>query len=289
MRRCAYLTMRDLAGFYTYDRLTYAPLRQRGWAVTEVPWRQPNVRWGFFDAVVIRTTWDYQQAPGAFMQVLEAIDRSEAYLLNPLELVRWNVDKGYLRALEAQGVPVVPTRWWSSLTRPALTTLFEDFGTAQVVVKPTVGANADDTFWLNAAQEEAWAPALGAFADRPVMAQPFVQAVVDEGEFSLFFFDGAYSHAILKTPKPHDFRVQEEHGGHIQATQPSAALIAQAEQVVSALPTSSLYARVDLVRMPGDAFAVMEVELIEPSLYFSYDAASPVRFAEALVAWMDRS
>ena len=120
------------------------------------------------------------------------------------------------------------------------------------------------------------------------MAQPFVRSVVEEGEFSLFFFGGAYSHTALKTPKAHDFRVQEEHGGWIRAVEPEPALRALAEDVMDAVAPTPLQARVDLVRMEGDRFALMELELIEPSLYFRTDAASPDRFAHAFDAWMER-
>ena len=282
MRHVAFLTMDSLEAFVAYDHLAVEPLRARGWAVTDVPWRA-ETDWSRFEAVVIRTPWDYQRAPGAFLEVLAQIEASGARLANPLEVVRWNLDKTYLRDLGARGVPVVPTVWGEGLTPEALGGLFGDLG-REIVVKPTVGANADDAFRL--APDADASGALAAFAGRPFMAQPFVRSVVDEGEFSLFYFDGAYSHAILKTPAPRDFRVQEEHGGTIRAVEPAPALRAAAEAALEAAPGALLYARPDLVRMPDGSWALMELELIEPSLYFPYDAASPARFADAFVRWM---
>lgn len=279
MRRCAFLTTDRLEGFVTYDGLLHEPLARRGWAVDEVPWRTA-ADWDAYEVVVIRSPWDYQHAPDAFLDVLETIDRSKARLENPLDLVRWNLRKTYLRDLEARGLPIVPTRWLPRLSPADLAPLFDTLG-EEIVVKPVVGANADDTFRLR--RDSRPDEALATFAARACMAQPFVRAVVDEGEFSLFHFGGTYSHAILKTPAAGDFRVQEEHGGRIRAVAPEPALHALADAVVGALGLAPLYARTDFVRI-GSGFALMEVELIEPSLYFSYDADSPERFAEAFVA-----
>lgn len=281
MRRCAFLTTDCLDGFVTYDRLLHEPLARRGWAVAEVPWRA-DADWGTYEAVVIRSPWDYQRDPDAFLDVLDAIDRSAARLENPLGLVRWNLRKTYLRDLEARGLPVVPTRWLDRLPPSAPGLLFDALGD-EIVVKPVVGANADDTFRLR--RGTAPDAALAAFAERPCMAQPFVRAVVGEGEFSVFHFGGAYSHAVLKTPAAGDFRVQEEHGGRITAITPEPPLRALADAVVDALDPAPLYARTDFVRLDS-GFALMEVELIEPSLYFPYDVESPERFADAFAARM---
>ena len=287
MRMCAFLTMDDLRGFVTYDHLLYEPLARRGWAVELVPWRQGGVDWDRYEAVVIRTPWDYQRDPGHFLEVLEAIERSSARLENRLRLVRWNIDKAYLRDLAGRGVRIVPTRWGQGLDAGRLAALFDDLDAPEIVVKPTVGANADDTFRLSRVGDDAaWAAATAAFDGRAYLAQPFMRSVVEEGEFSLFFFGGAYSHAILKTPKARDFRVQEEHGGRIRAVMPEPVLRAVAHDVLAALDPAPLYARLDFVRTPDGGFAVMEAELIEPSLYFSYDPASPERFAHAFDTWM---
>lgn len=284
MRRAAFLTMDDPADFVVYDHLAVAPLAARGWAIDAVPWRA-RTDWGAYEAVVIRSPWDYQRDPAAFLDVLAAIDASPARLANPLDVVRWNLDKTYLRDLAARGVPIVPTAWGDGLPDPDA--LRAALGADEIVVKPTVGANADDTFRLPPGADPG--PARAAFTDRPFLAQPFVRSVVEEGEFSLFHFFGRYSHAILKTPAWGDFRVQEEHGGRIQAVTPEPALRAAADAALDGLPPL-LYARSDWVRIPdgaaGDSWALMELELIEPSLYFPYDAASPARFADAFVRWM---
>ena len=282
MPTCAFLTTDDLGAFVTYDTEAIAPLAALGWSVDEVPWRA-EANWGQYDVVVVRSPWDYQDAPDDFLAVLETIDRSSARLENPMAVVRWNLRKTYLRDLTDVGVPVVPTLWAESgLTAEVLADAVRQWGA--VVTKPIVSANADGTFRLDV--EADWSEALSALADRPSLVQPFVPAVVAEGEHSVFAFGGAVSHAILKTPAAGDFRVQEEHGGRIRGVEPEPALLAITRRALAAVPHDAplLYARVDAVRVANGDFAVMELELIEPSLYFPFAQGSAALFAAALDA-----
>jgi glutathione synthase/RimK-type ligase-like ATP-grasp enzyme len=120
------------------------------------------------------------------------------------------------------------------------------------------------------------------------MVQPFLKNIIKEGEYSLFFFNGKFSHSVLKKPKENDFRVQEEHGGNIQPLKVNTELISIAENIIKQLFTVPLYGRVDLVRNTQNEFAIMELELIEPSLYLNKDPQSPQRFAEAFVERMEK-
>ena len=279
----AFLTLSDRTGFYIYDELTFDPLRRLGWTVEEIAWDKPDVDWRKFAAVVIRSTWDYQQRPAQFLEVLNSITRQNVLLLNSAELVRWNIEKSYLRELEDQGIPIVPTEWRENLAaEESPDAFFENWETHQLVVKPLVGANADDTFCVNSGAPDVWETIKATFASWPCMVQPFIPSIQATGEYSLFYFGGEYSHCVLKTPKAGDFRVQEEHGGSVVTCEPPQELVAQCDRVVAALPELPLYARVDMVLSAGDAWQVIEVELIEPSLYFPYDEESPNRFAIAL-------
>lgn len=216
-----------------------------------------------------------------------AVGVSNARLQNDLQTVRWNIHKTYLRDLRDRGLHIVPTRWLDRLDAERLSGLFGEFSSRRIVVKPVVGANADDTFLLDAhATGAAQAAALATFSQRELMAQPFVESIVSTGEYSLFYFGGQYSHSIVKTPKSYDFRVQEEHGGIIRSVQPDDDLVAAAGRVTSVLDRPTLYARVDLVRLPDGCPALMELELIEPSLYFPFDQQAPERFADAVVRLM---
>lgn len=283
MSEIAFLSMDNLVGFVSYDHLAVPPLRALNHRVQIVSWRQ-RIDWNQFDMVIIRTTWDYQNDLEAFLQVLKEINNSTAMLQNSFELVKWNVEKNYLQEMEEKGNPIVPSLWQNgSLKKSDLGSYFDKFHTGEIIIKPTVSANADHTYWL---KKEAVDRPIGflekTFERRPFIVQPFMSNIVNEGEYSLFYFNGKYSHCILKKPKKNDFRVQEEHGGIIEAVKPEEKLLRKGEKAIRSLTETPLYARVDFVRDEHELFRIMEIELIEPSLYFSYDPESPQRFSQAI-------
>lgn len=286
MPRCAFLTLDDTTGWVIDDQLAHEPLRALGWRVDDISWRQTEIPWDAFDAVVIRSTWDYHEDLDGFLAALAAVERAGTPLFNPLELVRWNVRKTYLRDLASRGIPIVPTVWRERLAAGELHTLLDAVGADEMVVKPVIGASAGGAYRVHrTTPRDELAEIEAYYADRALMAQPFVPAVTAEGEYSLFYFDGAYSHTILKTPKPSDFRVQEEHGGFIRAVPPTDPLLEAGDAVMRALGNAPLYARADFVRTgAGEALWLMELELIEPSLYFRTDPPAAARFARALDA-----
>lgn len=287
MRSCAFLSMNNLDAFECYDHLLFQPLKQVGWTVEEVSWRKEKVNWNQYDAVVIRSPWDYQEDAEAFLQVLKEIESSSALLENSLELVEWNVNKTYLRDLEAKGVEIVPTLWADHFNSDHLQNSFGALQSDEVVIKPTISAGADDTFRLNLADEPWNSHHLSeTFHHRPYMIQPFMPHIVEEGEFSLFFFGEKYSHSILKTPQVEDFRVQEEHGGILSKITPPEYLLTSARTLLDLIEPRPLYTRADFVRTSQNTFALMELELVEPSLYFNMDPDSPQRFARVFNEWM---
>ena len=239
MRHCAFLTLDDPTGYVIDDHLAHEPLRALGWRVESLSWRRPAVAWGAYDAVVIRSTWDYAKDPDAFLDVLADIERAGTPLFNRLDLVRWNLRKTYLRDLAERGVRVVPTVWRDRLRPGELPELLDELGVAEAVVKPVVGANAGGAYRLDRRAVREQAEVIEAYyADRALMAQPFVPAVTAEGEFSLFYFNGVHSHTVLKTPKAADFRVQEEHGGLIRPVPADDALRAAGDAALGAIGVS---------------------------------------------------
>ena len=285
MKRCAFLVMDDPGDFVTDYDVSFDAMAELGWQVDCVPWRDPTIDWNAFDAVYICTPWDYPDDPVLFLRVLETIDVSQAELINPLPLVRWSLAKTYLRDLEQKGGAIVPSIWFSHFDAADISGWFESLGDDKVVVKPAVGANAQDTFVLS----QPVAPQLIAelestFAEREFFVQPFMANIQSEGEYSLFFFNGEYSHAILKTPGPGDFRSQEEHGADIKSVVATREQVAAAEGILALVEPRPTYVRVDLVRDSSDDYRLMELELIEPSLYLRTDAGSAGRFARAFDA-----
>jgi glutathione synthase/RimK-type ligase-like ATP-grasp enzyme len=283
MHQICFLSMDDLSGYVFDDELAVEPLEKLGWRVRTVSWRDQEADWNDFAAVIIRTTWDYQKYPAEFLRVLQKIDQSQARLENSLQTVEWNLSKAYLRDLEIKGIKIVPTVWGeNSPTAKDFGAWLEHFKTGEIIVKPIVSATAEDTFRLKAFQPDL----TEIFQNRRYLVQPFMPRIVTEGEFSLFYFGGKYSHTILKTPKEKDFRVQEEHGGIITAVTPSIKLLQTAERVFDLIAPVPLYARIDFVRNEDDEFCLMELELIEPALYLRMNENAPRFFAETIDGWL---
>ena len=281
MNRIAFLSADHLEGFVLDDDVAYAPLRDLGWEVKTISWRNTETDWSQFAGAIIRSTWDYQRDLPGFLVAMAEIAKATR-LANPIEIVRWNAEKTYLRELEEGGALVVPTIWpKGDANGEVIGRCFDELQTDQLVLKPTVSANAENTLRLTRGS----AQDLSIFAGGSYMVQPFLSGIIKEGEFSLFYFNGEFSHAILKTPKPADFRVQEEHGGTIRAIEPRPDLLAAGSRVLKLLEESLLYARIDFVR-EQEEFFLMELELIEPSLYLRMDKDAPTRFAKAIDRWL---
>lgn len=281
MRRCAFLSMESLEGFFSYDELLVEPLANRDWEVSFVPWRS-DTDWSLYDVVLIRTPWDYYHHPKEFLGVLDTIS-SRTRLENPLGIVRWNIDKRYLLDLESRGVPIVPTLLIDGGEVEAeLRERISSWDATEIILKPTISANATNIHRLPRGD---WRATDEICQRGNWLVQPFIESVIAEGEISLFYFGGDLSHAIRKTPATGDYRVQEEHGGVLQSITPDARARSIGKKVIDAIGRNLLYARVDLVRHE-DRWLLMELELIEPSLYFNMDPASPERFAAVFSTWL---
>jgi glutathione synthase/RimK-type ligase-like ATP-grasp enzyme len=287
---CDALAQYAATGVASEDQQLTEQLRARGLRVTSAVWSDPAVRWQDFDAAVLKSPWDYFDRPAEFHRWLDALDAQGVRLLNPTGIVRPNADKAYLRDLALAGVPVVPTRWLPRGSRVRPAELLAELGADKLVLKPTVSGGAKDTFALTAAEAEAATGQLQALVDeQDFLAQPFLPQIQTSGEWSLVFFGGQLSHCVRKTPKAGDFRVQHLFGGGVHAETPSAAIQAQAADIVQRFAPGCLYARVDGVETDAGGFWLMELELIEPFLYL--DSAGPaayVRYADALLALLEQ-
>ncbi|MFK7886293.1 MAG: RimK family alpha-L-glutamate ligase [Gammaproteobacteria bacterium] len=286
---CAFLSTENVRPDIVDDHHAIEPLTKLGVAIETHPWRAENIDWARFDLVIVRSTWDYHEHVDEFFAALEQIEACGARLANPREVMHWNRQKTYLADLERRGVPIVETVFGEHLNPEKLDELVTRFATQEWIVKPQISASAHGVFRLSGAPTSTQRQQiLETFARQGFLAQPFVEDVVASGEYSLFYFDGAYSHCILKTPCAGDFRVQEEYGSDIRAVTPEPSLVATAEQVRAQLPAENLYERIDLVRDANGRYAVMEVELIEPSLYLRTHPAAGTQLAEAIVRWLKR-
>ncbi|HEV2621911.1 MAG TPA: hypothetical protein VGU65_07480 [Frateuria sp.] len=277
--RLAFATSVLVPGIHPDDAHLADCLRERGIEPTACVWNDPAVAWTGFDAVLMRSTWDYFQYYAAFLQWL---DRLPVPLINDRVLVRWNSDKRYLLDLAGQGVDIIPTRLTTAADLPACTRATAG---RELIVKPTVSGTAWHTV-RGRAGEPAFEAALAALPrEFHYLVQPFLAQVLEEGEWSLLFFGGSYSHAVIKRPAAGDFRVQGEFGGTSQLADPPAHVLASAQRALDA--TAALghgdvaYARVDGVVVEG-GFRLMELEMIEPYLHLGVRPDAAERFAAQL-------
>jgi hypothetical protein len=282
--------MDNIDGWAIDSDLSFEPMQALGWSIDMVPWRSVDVDWEKYQAVYICMPWDYPDDPEAFLSLLESIDASNAILVNDIALVRWTIPKTYLRDLETRGAAIVPSLWYERFDPDALPGYFDAHHCDRIIIKPVVSTNAHNTFLLDRAVPSNVVEELEeVFAARPFVVQPFIESVQVEGEYSMFFFCNEFSHAILKTPKDEDFRVQEEHGSRIISAQPESALLETATDLLRLVEPMPLYARCDFLRGPDGRFLLMELEVIEPSLYLRMDSEAPMRFARAFDAYVARS
>ena len=229
MKNCAFLTLDERGDFVIDDEHAIEPLAEIGWCVSTVSWRQTQIPWSDFDAVIIRSTWDYWNDVPAFLGILAQIDR-ETRLANPLDLVQWNLAKTYLVDLEGKGVGIVPTLWPDAVLEGSFPAFFKALDCDELVIKPVVGANGEDAFRVSRREsKQRLGRVAGRFRKRSAMVQRFMPYILSEGEYSLFFFNGEFSHAILKKPAGSEFRSQEERGADIKAVVPGEKLMSGME------------------------------------------------------------
>lgn len=280
--RLALCTYRLLPALSADDRLVMPPLRAHGIEVESAVWDSPLVDWQHYDAIVIRSCWDYHERPEEFEAWLARVEGLGVPIWNPPALLRWNMDKRYLGDLEQRGVSVVPTIWLDRGADIGLESLFAQSGWDDVVIKPVISASGARTTRVKSTEAARSARDFADLvAERDMMVQPFLPEIVEQGEWSFIFFGGRYSHAVLKRPKSGDFRVQHEHGGSAEPVPPRPALIAQAERVMAQVPTPWLYARVDACEIAGE-LVLMELEMLEPSLFLASNAGAARRFADGM-------
>lgn len=284
MKRIALATSAEFASLTDDDRLLVEPLARLGISAEPAVWSDPSFPWTSCDAVIIRSSWDYHLRLLEFLGWIAWLEKAGIGVWNRPAMLRWNANKNYLRDLEVKGIPIVPTLWpEGSMSLPDQ---LHELGWTQAVVKPRVSATAHQTRLVSIDDAESAQPLLDELLRGPgVMVQRFMKAIQTRGEWSLIFFNGEYSHAVIKTPKSGDFRVQHDFGGQERGMEPPLSISEAASRVVTALDTVPLYARVDGVESEG-SFLLMELELIEPALFLSLRSDAAARFATAIA---DRS
>lgn len=256
-----------------FDRLT-AALSGAGLEVVSMEW--PQAAEAAVDAVLPLLAWGYHQDAADWLAMLDTLEAKGVKAINPAAVLRWNTTKTYLADLEAAGVPVVPTVFADRADDAVVAAARATLGAAALVVKPQVSGGSHETVKLAVGEALVGGPSGAA------MIQPFLPSVSGEGEISLLFFDGVFSHAIGKVAKAGDFRVQPQFGSTIGPITPPPAALEVADRVLAAAPAPLTYCRIDLIRHPDGSLRLMELEAIEPDLFLEHAPGAGAVFAAAV-------
>lgn len=263
---------------WTYDPEAEA-LAAAGAEVVPIAWTDAD-NLSNFDLVLPLVVWGYHLD---YRRWLSLLDRAEAQrwpMVNPPALLRWNGDKAYLAELAERGVSTVPTLAVEACCDADLEEARRRFDSDWLVVKPTVSASAMGTYRLGP-RDDLPADSRG----RPIIIQPLIEEIATTGEFSLMLFDGEFSHAVVKRPKAGDFRVQEYHGGvTLPCPVPPAGAVRLAQAALAAAPAPAAYARVDIVPDDAGVLRIMELELIEPSLFLHHAPDGGAAFTRSILS-----
>jgi glutathione synthase/RimK-type ligase-like ATP-grasp enzyme len=270
------------------DDLLISFLKEKQLDAESVIWNDPGVEWKQYDVAILKTPWDYHYHIDVFFMWLDMINILGIQLLNPVELVKWNSDKHYLKAIEMAGFPVIASVFLEQGTLPDLVPLFEQFKTQKLILKPCISGGAKNTIIL--AVEDVYiqlAVVHQLLKDGDYIVQPFMEEIF-EGEWSYMFFNGVFSHAVLKVPKKGDFRVQGAHGGSSSGQQPEQSHVKSAQILVNEFAKGALYARVDGIISNGE-LQLMELELIEPYLFLDTHPDGFLNYYNALMQLLKMS
>ncbi|MEV6960677.1 hypothetical protein AB0M97_16050 [Streptomyces sp. NPDC051207] len=266
-------------------------LEQAGLTWRSVRWKHPDVPWASFRAAVVHSTWDYAECRGEF---LASMRRAAAgcELINPLDILEWNSEKTYLRDLAQAGCDVVPTLWVDPHLCNSHTALAEAIPQdwTELVVKPTVGAGGSGAMRTrNRHKASAYAVSGG-----PMLVQPYLESVDTEGELSLVYLNGEFSHAVRRGPYLPEETLRDglvmpesaDDGWQVTACPVDEECRAVAERVIASIPAPAplVYARVDLLYGGEGRMRVAELEVTEPFLFLGYAEGAADRLAAALRA-----
>lgn len=270
------------------DKLVQKALENEGLKTIRLAWDDPKFDWSTTQFALFRTTWDYFDRFDEFSIWLNKVNQ-QTTLLNSNEIINWNIDKHYLNDLEKKGVHCTPTLFIEKGSKKTLKQLHQETGWNKTVLKPTISGAARHTYKLesnNLSNYEDLFASLILLED--FMLQPFQENIVECGEISLIIINGKFTHAVLKTAKPGDFRVQDDFGGTVHEYEPTKEEIVFAENAVKACQHHPIYARVDVFKDNNEQLAVSELELIEPELWFRNNPNAAILLANAIKKLTDK-
>lgn len=289
--KIAYVCYEDV-GKYTSnvedeDQILLDFLKSKGLNLTMEVWNDQAVNWANYDLILVKSPWDYFDKIEEFYQWLNKLENLNLDVLNPAEIIKWNSDKHYLREIAEAGLKVTPTLYFEKNQKPDLNVCFEILKSEMLIVKPCISGGSKNTLKITRSNlAEVTSLLHGYLEEEAYMVQPFLSEIETQGEWSFLFFNGSFSHNLLKKAKPGDFRVQHYLGGSIHPESAPLHLLKSAQNYIDQFAKGCLYARVDGLEINGE-FVLMELELIEPFLFMFTNQDSYQNYYIALTEMID--
>jgi glutathione synthase/RimK-type ligase-like ATP-grasp enzyme len=271
------------SGVENEDLILLNFLKKKNLDISFEIWTDPNVDWTRYDLAILKSPWDYFDKIDQFYEWLEKLEQLKVRLLNPIETVKWNSDKHYLREIADFGLPVIPTLYLEKDSKPEIGKYFNSLQSDTLIIKPCISGGSKNTLKISRLNYQDSIAEIDKFlTEEAYMVQPFLKEIESTGEWSFVFFNGKFSHSLLKKAKPGDFRVQHYLGGSIHSETAPEHLLRSACEYVQRFAPACLYARVDGLEISGK-FTLMELELIEPFLFMFTNPDSYQHYYEALL------
>lgn len=268
------------------DKLLHLALEKKGLNVCRTNWDNADFNWATTRYAIFRTTWDYFDRYDEFVQWMKTVEK-QTVLLNPKELIQWNIDKHYLGELSNKGINIPSTVFIEKGDHRSLESVIDETTWDEFILKPVISGAARNTFRIKRSEISDYELKFRTFiSQESYMVQEFQQNILTQGEISLMVFGGKFSHAIRKIAKPGDFRVQDDFGGTVHHYDPEFEEIAFAEKVVEQIDPKPIYARIDVFTDNNGNPAIGEVELIEPELWFRMKDGSADLLANAIYSFI---
>lgn len=282
-RYCNPLVVNDyISNILEDDAILTKALEAKGYRVVRKSWSDNFFKWETSRFVIFRTTWDYFDRFKQFNKWLTATQHKTTFI-NSADLIKWNLDKHYLDYLKDKNIPTVATLFIDKGAQISLSAIYSELGAGEIVIKPVISGAARHTYRISEQQlpnhESIFQDLI---ANEDMMAQHFQESIITKGEIAFMVMNGKFTHAVLKKARQGDFRVQDDFGGTLHDYDPTTAEITFAEAAVKACPELPLYARVDVIHDNNGELAVMELELIEPELWFRRNPAAAAKLAGAI-------
>jgi len=266
------------------NRILSTVLKELGISHQIVAWSDQAVDWASFSCLLVKSTWDYFDYYDEFKGWIGAMRKLGIPVLNSLDTLEWNSSKRYLLEIEAKGFPVISGHILEKGVKATSSDIFTKISSDVLVVKPLVSGGAKNTLKIKMKEWDNFESQVQGLVDEEAyLVQPFVKEVQEVGEYSLIFFNGKFSHAVLKTPAIEDFRVQHYFGGTIKQIQPSSKMLSSCQNLMDNFGKNTLYARVDGVQCAGEFF-LMELELIEPYLFLDSSSEALANYKSAIAS-----